>query len=1399
MTAGPVGSPEFAVVPVVVDTYAHHPALHEAWDVARLVSGLLTEHLEGATVEWPAAEERTETSIRQQLGAWAQRRDGRSALVFWLGHGTSDGLDAWLAAYETPPIIAGSGLNPQSVADLLTVQWRHRFTTDGAWTLLVVEACGAATFVRRASAALLAAPNGPKRLAVVGVGGDDSAGNLGQFGEILRATLDSYTDNDGPEIRVDEFVSNMRARLDPGEVIDLGLQRATPLRRRRLLSTTVTAPLDIYADLQKFLVGLPADERRHFVPKAQGAEEGELAWYFVGRHAERHQTSSWLHERTTGMLVVTGPAGSGKSALLGNVLVYTNKTLRDLLIAAGQLESVPDWELPPEDPFDLVVHLTGMTAATLAVRIAEAAGLTPSPGTDSASASAWLVSALRERDRSFTILADALDEAQEPYEIARRLLSPIAALPACRVVIGTRRSLRDDPDRPGGEAELLEMIGRDLAPDVIVVDRDAAALGTYVHRRLRAARKAALIDVDDHAVAEIARLVRDQGRQFLFARLAVHELLARPELADRERRPELAGLLRLDHRRLFAAAVERLTLAQPSAAPLLAALALTRGRGLPRADRVWAALARALAPPGVAVGETDIDSLVTRAAPYIMLDAEGGQSVYRLAHRTFRDHFLASTDLTAAHRALASALIAPAGPVDRAVPNPYVVRYLAAHVAAGEMWPALAAAVSLLDHLDPDSVAAEVLRAADPAALPPAVLATSRSRHVLAAATPGDRRFIRSVTAGRYGGLPPRLEDGYWNLLWTRLEPDALHVPLSCAQGPLPALTFVQAGDRKLVATGGVDGSVRMWSVESGTPQGHRIEAHGGSVRALLQVGGLLVSAGDDGLIKLWELPFGRAAGELAGHVDAVTALALLPRVRGALLVSGGNDGTVRFWDLEQGRQAGPPLTGHHTEIADIAVVRSRDGTVSMCTRGRDGRLLSWELHTGDYRDNDDVTEILAVAVVGDMPAFVTASTSLRERCLVVDWPDSHRRTRHSWTGSPDLMTAAAAAGRSGVIAVAAGHNGRVSLVRAATGTPLGRPLTGHTGPILRLAWSDLPGHGGVLASSGQDGTLRLWKDPSVRHSVHQQEVARHPQRTGVRLTAPLPRDDGTFAALVSEGTGEGRLVDVTTGETLPGMEAAVAYGQILGVVSLRDRVCLAVQDVGAGVIDMVDPKTGRRVSKLPGAYYRRCGAVTSVTLDDGRMLVVVGDGGGDVLLWEEPRGMYAPVKRLTGHVSPITVVVTGRAASGQRLLITAADDDTIRFWDPARPGVAAAPEGTAEHVTGLAVVSDPSGGADKLISVAGYGMHVRDLGDLSRPPRLVRFGNIHTYTGIAVVRASDGTDRVALCTENRHLLVWDPYTEQPPRSVLLDAELHGLIGAGNRLVVHTDAGPIALCLGPGA
>ncbi|VDO89606.1 unnamed protein product, partial [Schistosoma mattheei] len=79
-----------------------------------------------------------------------------------------------------------------------------------------------------------------------------------------------------------------------------------------------------------------------------------------------------------------------------------------------------------------------------------------------------------------------------------------------------------------------------------------------------------------------------------------------------------------------------------------------------------------------------------------------------------------------------------------------------------------------------------------------------------------------------------------------------------------------------------------------------------------------IVSAGEDGIIKLWDLSAGRQLAELVGHTGPVVAVTFHPTV--LLLATASADHTVRLYDLENFTQVavtGPELNA--TNVRRIA------------------------------------------------------------------------------------------------------------------------------------------------------------------------------------------------------------------------------------------------------------------------------------------------------------------------------------------------------------------------------------------------------------------------------------------------------------------------------------------------
>jgi hypothetical protein len=518
---------------------------------------------------------------------------------------------------------------------------------------VVVEACGAPDYVRQLTSLLTAGSDCPSRLLLIGVGPPDGATTLGTFSDALKASLKAFKDNDD-EVRMRDLVHQLKNRMPAMRIVDIQLEDAAPLRPERLLGgMTVSSSVDFYREMLTVVASLPEARRNFILQKASGAEAGEQSWYFVGRQDERDRLNRWLNQASNGMAIVYGRAGSGKSALLGNLVVETNRPLRRVLQDHGYLPPAQEHELPPEDAFDVIIPLSGLSTDDVLTRIARAVPADVSA--DPRKAVDTLVNAVHDRKKTFRILADALDEAQEPLAIAASLLRRLAAVPGTVVVVGTRPSTSDGPDHVARDRDLLDALGDNSDAGqanlrLIPVNRDEEAIGRYVRKRLTDAVERHKLGLSETQIDEVSEMITlpdrksADNRQFLYARLALYEILADPDLVRPGHRGRLEELLRGGHADLFKAAVLRLTAKSQSFLPLLKALALARGRGVSQADGTWLAMARALSAADdgdnrVSVDEYDIDELLDAAAPYVMLDAQYGQAVYRLAHRTFQEYF----------------------------------------------------------------------------------------------------------------------------------------------------------------------------------------------------------------------------------------------------------------------------------------------------------------------------------------------------------------------------------------------------------------------------------------------------------------------------------------------------------------------------------------------------------------------------------------------------------------------------------------------------------------------------------------------------------------------------------------------------------------------------------------
>jgi WD40 repeat protein len=260
-------------------------------------------------------------------------------------------------------------------------------------------------------------------------------------------------------------------------------------------------------------------------------------------------------------------------------------------------------------------------------------------------------------------------------------------------------------------------------------------------------------------------------------------------------------------------------------------------------------------------------------------------------------------------------------------------------------------------------------------------------------------------------------------------------------------VAFADGGE--LIATGDSQRTIRIWHTNTAT-ESVRIDAsHSQPLTGLLlsrrpATGGgwRAVSAGRDGLIKLWSAGDGSEVATLRGHSGAVTRLGA--PASGEWMASAGEDGTVRMWQIDGTAAADGGSVGHSGPVTAIVHDGPSGQTV---TAGDDGRVVVWDPQGDPLRVAFGHLGSVTTAVALRPGRVATASTDRFVRCWDVDSGWSVARL-----GTIQGLGVPTPAG-----------------LMIAPGVALG--ADGHTSEVTHLARVDQR----RVLSAGADRTVRLW------------------------------------------------------------------------------------------------------------------------------------------------------------------------------------------------------------------------------------------------------------------------------------------------------------------------------------
>ncbi|MFI9202294.1 TIR domain-containing protein [Streptomyces sp. NPDC053048] len=393
-------------------------------------------------------------------------------------------------------------------------------------------------------------------------------------------------------------------------------------------------------------------------------------------------------------------------------------------------------------------------------------------------------------------------------------------------------------------------------------------------------------------------------------------------------------------------------------------------------------------------------------------------------------------------------------------------------------------------------------------------------------------------------------------LLWDPRTGRSAGAPLR-SDGAVYQVVFAPEGG--MLAAGGSDGSVRLWRVTqdpaggpgwSATALRRQPADHQGSVWACRfrphgGTGGqepapLLVSAGNDGAVRLWDTATGRGGNILRGHGRKVVGLAFDDG--GTHLAACGNDGVVRLWEPATGRGL-RELTGDNDRLVSAVFT---PGTPLLATPSSDGDVYLWNAATGEYqREIDAETDhVWAEAFSADGQILATANDDdtvrlwYRSTGAHVTTLDQHRGRVRSIsftadgsmlaTGCDDSFVRLWDLAASRPVAELPGHTDRVYAVVHGPGDAW---LASASWDGQAIVWQDgvlrhrLRGHSGrlwtaaahparpLLATAGDDRSIRLW-DPLTGR-----ETGRLTGHTGRVLTLAFSPDGTLLASGGEDGT----------------------------------------------------------------------------------------------------------------------------------------------------------------------------------------------------------------------------------------------------------------------------------------
>jgi WD40 repeat protein len=431
--------------------------------------------------------------------------------------------------------------------------------------------------------------------------------------------------------------------------------------------------------------------------------------------------------------------------------------------------------------------------------------------------------------------------------------------------------------------------------------------------------------------------------------------------------------------------------------------------------------------------------------------------------------------------------------------------------------------------------------------------------------------------------------------------------------GSVYALAFTPDG--QMLASAGVDQSVRLWDVRTGDL--HRVAPGPASTIYSLAFSpdGAILAVGGYQEVRLWDTGEHAVQGTLTRLGSHVRALAFSPDGK-SVAVNGGLLGSIKLWDVESGNLL-RVFQGHKKEVFSLAF--SPDGQWLASADFR-GPAILCNVGTGQVERTFSVPMegwVRTVAFTPDGGRLVAGGGLMPPEsiqfiyCFLAVWDVQTGAELWAMTGISGEITQVAVS-PDGCMVASLSERGTVRFWDAARGGLL-RTLPRGAHPYSIFAFSP---DGRTYASADEGGTVTLWDVPSGerrhmspgRRVSSVQAIAFSPD--GKHLAA------GSNTGRTGDGVETGNLAVWDVGRAALSLLLEDPAGDVEGVDFSPDGRCVAAGG-SDGAVRCWDARSGALVS----VFREHSRRIRAVRFSPDGSILASGDWDGTVILREAQSG----------------------------------------------------------------------------------------------------------------------------------------------------------------------------------